>query len=183
MQTALFKDPVRTAHFRYGRLKAALLPVIESVRGVAALTLFPLLIITLGIGTVSRVFVIFWTAWPAIVLSTIASLEIDRGIVDAARAAGAGDWTIIARIRIPMALEGLVTGLRIGAGGGWISLIAAEMLGASRGLGYYLLWSSQSFEFRKVYAVILIIAAIGGLMNLCLLFLQKKAYLITGETR
>jgi ABC-type nitrate/sulfonate/bicarbonate transport system permease component len=55
------------------------------------------------------------------------------------------------------------------------------MLGASKGLGFYLLCCSQSFEFAKVYAVILIIAAIGGLMNFALLYLQHKTILITGE--
>jgi len=168
--------------FRYGRLRAALLPMIECVRGIASLTLFPLLIIAFGLGTFSRVFVIFWTAWPAIALSAISSLDVDPNIADAARVSGAGEWKIITRIRVPMAMQGLITGLRIGVGGGWVSLVTAEMLGASKGLGYYLLWCSQSFEFQKVYSVILIIAAIGGAMNFGLLFLQRKAYLITGET-
>ena len=169
--------------FRYPKLKAAVMPIVESIRGIAALTLFPLIVVVFGIGHFPRAFIIFWTAWPAIILSTIHSLEVDGSIIDAARVYGAGEWTIITHIRIPMALQGLITGLRIGVGGGWISLIAAEMLGASRGLGFYLLWSSQSFEFSKVYACIFIIAAIGGLMNLFLIFLQKKAKKLTGDTK
>jgi ABC-type nitrate/sulfonate/bicarbonate transport system permease component len=47
------------------------------------------------------------------------------------------------------------------------------MLGASKGIGYYLMWSSQSFHFDKVYASIVIIAAIGGFMNMILLSGQK----------
>jgi len=168
--------------FRYGWIKAALLPVIECVRGIAAITLFPLLLISFGIGTFSRVFIIFWTAWPAIVLSTIASLKVDQSVIDAARICGASEWKTIASIRIPMAMQGIITGIRIGFGGGWVSLVTAEMLGASKGLGFYLLWCSQSFEFSKVYAVIIIIAAVGGLMNYALLSLQKRAYLITGES-
>lgn len=166
--------------FRYEIFKAAALPVIESIRGVAALTLFPLLIVLFGIGMFSRVFVIFWTAWPAVVLSTVNSLYIDQNIVDAARMAGANEWRIIFNIRIPVALQGIITGIRIGVGGGWIGLIAAEMLGATNGLGYYLLWSAQSFEFDKVYATIIVIAAIGGLFNLIILFIQKKLNQIIG---
>jgi len=168
--------------FRYGRLRAALLPVIECVRGIAAITLFPLLLISFGIGTFSRVFIIFWTAWPPIVLSTIGSLKVDQSVIDAARICGASEWRAITHIRIPMAMQGIITGIRIGFGGGWVSLVTAEMLGASKGLGFYLLWCSQSFEFSKVYAVIIIIAAVGGLMNCALLSLQKRAYLITGES-
>jgi len=167
--------------FRYGWLREALLPVIECVRGIAALTLFPLLLITFGIGAFSRAFIIFWTAWPAIVLSTIGSLKVDQSVIDAARICGASEWRTIAHIRIPMAMQGIITGIRIGFGGGWVSLITAEMLGASKGLGFYLLWQSQAFEFSKVYATIIIIAAVGGLMNYALLSLQKRAHLITGE--
>jgi len=159
--------------FRYESCRLAVIPLIESVRGVAALTLFPLLIVLFGIGTFSRVFVIFWTAWPAVVLSTMNSLKVDEHIIDAARSFGAGEWRIITSIRIPMASPGILTGIRIGVSGGWIGLVAAEMLGATRGLGYFLLWSAQSFRFERVYATIIVIAAIGGIINFGLLLIQK----------
>ena len=160
--------------FRYESFRLAALPLIESVRGVAALTLFPLLIVLFGIGTFSRVFVIFWTAWPAVVLSALHSLDIDENIVGAAQTSEAGEWQIITAIRIPMAMPGILTGIRIGVSGGWIGLVAAEMLGATRGLGFFLLWSAQSFRFERVYATIIIIAAIVGIMNLGLLLIQKQ---------
>jgi ABC-type nitrate/sulfonate/bicarbonate transport system permease component len=166
---------------RYRRFNAAAFPVIECVRGIASLTLFPLLIVLFGLGPQTRMFVIFWTAWPAIVLSVHNSLDVDGSVVDAARTAGAGEWRIMLSVRIPMAARGILTGIRIGAGGAWIALIPAEMLGASRGLGYFLLWSAQSFEFEKVYAAIIAIAAIGGLMNMGLMLIQKKLTLLTGE--
>ena len=167
--------------YRYKWFNVAVFPVIECIRGVASLTLFPLLIVLFGLGPQTRIFIIFWTAWPAIVLSTYNSLNVDENVVNAARTAGAGEWRVMASIRIPMALQGILTGIRIGAGGAWVALIPAEMLGASRGLGYFLLWSAQSFEFEKVYAAIITIAAIGGLMNMVLAFIQKKLCLITGE--
>jgi ABC-type nitrate/sulfonate/bicarbonate transport system permease component len=172
--SSLFGFGLGVLMFRYAGLRAAALPVVESVRGVAALTLFPLLIVLFGLGTFSRVFIIFWTAWPAGVLSTLASLQIDESVADAARTSGASEWRVIFCIRIPMAAQGIFTGLRIGVGAGWISLVAAEMLGATRGLGYFLLWSAQSFQFERVYATIIVIAAIGGIMNGILLFVQNK---------
>jgi len=167
--------------YRYKRFNAAVFPVIECIRGVASLTLFPLLIVLFGLGPRTRTFIIFWTAWPAIVLSTYNSLNVDKNIVDAARTSGAGEWRIMASVRIPMALQGILTGIRIGAGGAWVALIPAEMLGASKGLGYFLLWNAQSFEFEKVYAAIITIAAIGGFMNMGLAYIQKKLYQFTGE--
>jgi len=167
--------------YRYKWFNAAVFPVIECIRGVASMTLFPLLIVLFGLGPQTRIFIIFWTAWPAIVLSTYNSLNVDENVVNAARISGAGEWRVMTSIRIPMALQGILTGVRIGAGGAWVALIPAEMLGASRGLGYFLLWNAQSFEFEKVYAAIITIAAIGGLMNIGLALIQKKLYQITGE--
>jgi ABC-type nitrate/sulfonate/bicarbonate transport system permease component len=167
--------------YRYKWFSAAVFPVIECIRGVASMTLFPLLIVLFGLGPQTRVFIIFWTAWPAIVLSTYNSLKVDENVVNAARTSGAGEWRVMISVRIPMALQGILTGIRIGAGGAWVALIPAEMLGASKGLGYFLLWSAQSFEFEKVYAAIITIAAIGGLMNTVLARIQKKLYQITGE--
>ena len=160
--------------FRYKSLYIAALPVIESVRGIAALTLFPLLIVLLGIDTPSRIFVIFWTAWPAVVLSTLNSLRINETITNAARVCGASEWRVMLVMRIPLASPGILTGVRIGISGGWIGLVAAEMLGATRGLGFFLLWSAQSFRFERVYATIIVIAVIGGVMNLVLLKIQEK---------
>jgi len=167
--------------YRYKRLNATIFPVIECIRGVASMTLFPLLIVLFGLGPQTRIFIIFWTAWPAIVLSTYNSLNVDENVVNAARISGAGEWRVMASMRIPMALQGILTGIRIGAGGAWVALIPAEMLGASKGLGYFLLWNAQSFEFEKVYAAIITIAAIGGLMNMALALIQKKLYQIIGE--
>jgi NitT/TauT family transport system permease protein len=167
--------------YRYKWFNAAIFPIIECIRGVASLTLFPLLIVLFGLGPQTRVFIIFWTAWPSIVLATYNSLDVDPSIVDAARICGAGEWRVMTSIRIPMSIQGIFTGIRIGAGGSWVALIPAEMLGASKGLGYFLLWNAQSFEFEKVYAAIITIAAIGGMMNMGLSLMQKKLCLITGE--
>lgn len=163
-----------------GWFKTAVLPLLESVRGIAALTLFPLLIVLFGIGTFSRVFIIFWTAWPAIVLAAVHSLQTEESIINAAKDCGAGKWQIMLYIRLPLALPGILNGIRIGVGGGWIGLVAAEMLGAARGLGYFLLWSAQSFQFERVYATIIIISATGGSMNFGLALIQKKLNKIFG---
>lgn len=155
-------------------VRLAMSPLIESLRGVAALTLFPLLIATLGIGDISRVFVIFWTAWPSVLISTINGLDTEKSLVEAAQSCGANKLQEYRYIRIPLAIPSMINGIRIGISGGFISLIAAEMLGATKGIGYMLLWSSHAFDFKAVYAYIILIALMGGLMNLVMLKIEKK---------
>lgn len=159
--------------FEYSTIRLMAMPVVDMIRGVSGLTLLPLLIILVGIEAPSRIIIIFWTAWPAVMLSTIHALDIDKSITEAAQIDGAGRWRIMFKIRIPVAGTGIMTGIRIGVSGGWISLIAAEMLGATSGLGYFLLYSSQAFLFSEVYATIIVIAVLGGSMNLILAVLQN----------
>jgi sulfonate transport system permease protein len=155
-------------------LNAIVMPVVDAVRPVAALTVFPLLILILGLGVWSKMFVIFWTAWPPILLSTVQSIrQVDRTLLEAARLDGAGRWALLRHITLPLASPGILTGLRIGLSTGWISLVAAEMLGASRGLGYTILSSSQTFQFPTMYATIILIALIGLAMNAVLAGIQQ----------
>lgn len=155
-------------------VRLALNPLFESLRGVAALTLFPLLIATIGIGDSSRIFVIFWTAWPSILISTLNGLDTDQSLIDAAQSCGANKLQEYRYIRIPLAIPSMINGIRIGVSGGLISLIAAEMLGATKGVGYMLLWSSHAFNFKSVYAYIILIALIGGIMNFAMLIIERK---------
>ncbi|NWJ47178.1 MAG: ABC transporter permease subunit [Chloroflexi bacterium] len=162
--------------------RALLLPVADTVRSVAALTLFPLLLLILGLGVWAKSFVIFWTAWPAILLSTYHALtHVEREIIEAAMLDGAGRMNILKNVSIPLSLPSILNGVRIGVGGGWISLVAAEMLGSSKGLGFYTLICSQTFHYPEMYAAILLIALTGFVMNTSLLFIQniteRKLYL------
>lgn len=157
------------------RMIALLLtPVVDAMRPIAALTLFPLLILVLGLGLWSKVFVIFWTSWPAVLLNTVQGLvKVNTEVVSAAHVDGASEWLCLWHIKFPLALPTIMTGLRIGLSGGWISLVSAEMLGASSGLGYAVLAYSQTFHFAEMYAVILMIAILGLLMNFGLAKLQS----------
>lgn len=162
-------------------IELILTPLVDSIRPVAALTIFPLLILIFGLGIWSKAVVILWTAWPAILINTIHGIKsVDSAIVEAAQIDGADPLSILKNITFPLALPTILTGWRIGMGGGWISLVSAEMLGASSGLGYSILAYSQTFRFPEMYAVILMIALLGWCMNTSLDWLQKKSVCLIG---
>lgn len=151
-----------------------LMPIVDAMRPVAALTIFPLIILLLGLGTKSKAFVIFWTSWPAIVLNTIQGIRmVDLAVIEAAQLDGCSHWGLLRPIKIPLAFPTILTGFRIGLSGGWISLVSAEMLGSSKGLGYSILAYSQTFRFPEMYAIVILIALIGLGMNVVLAFLQE----------
>lgn len=156
-------------------------PLINSLRGVAGISLFPILIVIFGIGDASRIVVIFWTAWPSILMSTYRNLlAVDKEVLEASQVFGAGRWTTLIRIKFPLSTLGILNGIKIGVGSGWISLVVAEMLGASKGLGYMLNWSAQTFRFAESYAYIVIISAVLGIITAILdaisKWLERKIY-------
>lgn len=154
---------------------AALGPVIDAMRPIAALTIFPLLILLLGIGIWSKAFVIMWTTWPAVLLNTAQGIrKVDKEIVEAGQLDGAGRFPLLRKIKLPLSAGMIMTGLRIGLSGGWISLVSAEMLGSSEGLGFSILAYSQTFRFAEMYATIIIIALLGLSMNVIMAWIQNR---------
>ena len=180
---AIFGTVVGTAMAQSPLIDAIIGPVVDAIRPVAALTIFPMLILLLGLGTASKVAVIFWTAWPAILLNTTEGLRrVDESVQEAAQLDGADRWPLLRYVSFPLALPAVMTGLRIGMSGGWISLVSAEMLGSSQGLGYSILAYSQTFRFPEMYSIVIIIALLGLTMNVGLASAQGYVdYRLQGE--
>lgn len=161
--------------------KHLLTPVIELFRNIPSITLFPILLVIFGIGDFSRIFIIFWTSYPAILLQTTYGLSnIEKELIEAAQVTGASTKTIMKTIKFPLSIPNILNGIKIGIGSGFIAIVVAEMLGASKGLGYMLLWSTNAFKYDEAYAYIIVIGVVGvlvnGLMNILIKLYEKELY-------
>lgn len=157
------------------RIKYLISPLIEMLRNIPSITLFPILLVIYGIGDEARIFVIFWTSVPAVVLSTVYGLRtVDKSVVEASQIDGGNSVDIMARIKIPLAFPEILNGIKIGVGNGFVAIVVAEMLGASKGLGFMVLWTTNSFKYDETYAYIISIALVGGLFNLLMGWLIKQ---------
>lgn len=160
-------------------VKHMISPIIDMVRNIPSITLFPILLVIYGIGDAARIFVIFWTACPAVILATSHGLKsIDENIVEAAQVFGANKLQTMRKIKLPLAMPEILNGIKIGIGSGFVAIVVAEMLGASKGLGFMVLWATNSFKYAETYAYIIIIAIIGaaanGIMNLIINRYERK---------
>ena len=86
-------------------------------------------------------------------------------IIEAAQSAGANKWQIMRLIKFPLAIPEILNGIKIGMGSGFVAIVVAEMLGASKGLGFMVLWSTNAFNYNETYAYIIIIALVGAVAN------------------
>ncbi|MEZ5863281.1 MAG: ABC transporter permease subunit [Geminicoccaceae bacterium] len=98
----------------------------------------------------------------------------DRTLIRAARTMGVDQRTIIRHVMIPSALPQILTGARIAGGAAWMSLVAAELIGAPSGLGFAIEWYRQLLMTPKVIAVIVVISLLGYLTDRALRWLQQR---------
>jgi len=112
-------------------------PLMEVLRPIPPLAWIPLSILWFGIGDTQNQFIIFLGIFFPILLNTITGVRgVEPNLVRAARCLGANEWAILSRVVLRAALPQIVTGIRIGLGVGWMALVAAELVGASSGLGF-----------------------------------------------
>ncbi len=123
------------------------------------LSYLPLMIIWLGIGETSKITLLVLAMFAPICLSAqagVRSLPLER--VNAARALGASRLQLFFHIVMPSALPEILTGIRIALGVGWGTLVAAELIASTRGIGYMIMSASQFLATDVVFVGIGIIA-------------------------
>jgi len=142
-------------------------PIFQILRPVPPLAWIPLAILWLGIGSSARVFVVFIAAIvPWVMNSMQAVYSIDGLLVRAALTLGASDSQILTRVVCRTALPTLVAGARIALGNAWTTLVAAELLAATAGLGYIALNASRTLEMGILLVAMAIIGALGALFSI-----------------
>lgn len=141
-------------------------PLVEALRPIPPLAYLPLVVIWLGIGETSKVVVIGIAMFAPIVISTasgVANVAANR--LDAARAFGASGWQLLIQVRLPAALPEILTGVRIALGAGWTTLVAAELVAATRGIGFMIQSAAQFLVTDVVIMGIVVIAAVAFLFE------------------
>jgi len=148
-----------------GRFRLAaqsLFPPLEILRPIPAVAWIPLAILLFASAEQSMVFITFIGAFFPILLSTIHGVEgVDRRLVYASLTLGAGPLDVFREVILPGALPSIVTGLSIGMGTSWFSLVTAEMISGQFGIGYYT-WEAYTLQqYPKIVLGMITIGLLG----------------------
>jgi taurine transport system permease protein len=150
-------------------------PPIEFYRPIPPLAYLPLMIIWFGIGETAKVLLIFLSVFAPVALgarSGVKSAAIEQ--IHAAYSFGATRWQVLRHVILPSALPEILTAMRIGIGFGWTTLVAAEMVAATEGLGYMVLSASQFLQTSTVMMGIIVIAIIAYAFDLLMRFVERR---------
>lgn len=149
-------------------------PIVEFLRPLPPLAYLPLVIIWVGIGEASKITVIALSMLPAIILSTAAGVRsVSKDHLNAARSFGGTKRQLLLHVILPSALPAILTGIRIALGTGWSTLVAAELVAATRGLGFMIQSAAQFLVTDVVLAGIGVIALIAILLELAARALER----------
>lgn len=161
-----------------GQIRAverALDPILQLFRQTSALALYPVFILLLGLGETSKIFVIFWATLFPILLATIGGVkEVDAKLIEMAHSFGASRSTIFRRVILPASAPAIFVGIRLSATTALLLLIAAEMIGANKGVGFQVMNAQYNFQIPLMYAAIFLLAFLGLGANWVLVSLQRR---------
>lgn len=155
-------------------IRGLLDPIIEFYRPLPPLAYLPLIIIWLGIGEFPKVFLIFLAIFAPMAIAAragVRSVSIEQ--IHAAYAMGASRLQVIFHVILKAALPEIFTGMRIGIGVGWTTLVAAEMVAASRGLGFMVLNSAEYLASDTVIMGIIVIGVLAFAFDMLLRRIER----------
>lgn len=149
---------------RYRMIRAFTMPALEVFRPIPAIAWVPMAIMLWPSNEVSIVFITFLGAFFPILLNTIHGVEeIDEVLFRAAASLGTKEKDLLLYVVIPGALQHIFTGLAVGMGVAWVSLIAAEMISGQFGIGYFT-WEAYSLISYAEIALGMITIGVLGLL-------------------
>lgn len=147
---------------QYRGAKALLFPLFETLRPIPAIAWVPMAIMLWPTNETSIVFITFLGSFFPILLNTIHGVNsVDPVLLRAARCLGTSEFGLLRQVVLPASLPHIFTGLAIGMGVAWVSLIAAEMISGQFGIGYFT-WEAYSLiEYADIAIGMIVIGVLG----------------------
>ena len=159
----------------YGGFESFVRPIFELVRPIPPVSWIPLTIVWLGIGLPAKAFIVFFSAFVPCVINAYTGIkQTSPVLINFAKTCGASNFTTFWRIGIPSSMTMVFAGVRVALGNAWATLVAAEMLAASSGLGYMILMGRQFARPDLILLGIVVIGVIGVIFTAILGWVENK---------
>ncbi|MDO4764890.1 MAG: ABC transporter permease [Eubacteriales bacterium] len=149
-------------------------PIFELVRPIPPIAWIPLVVVWAGIGLRAKAMIIFFTAFVPCVINAYTGIQLtNKTLINVSKTFGASNFEIFYKIGIPSAMPMVFAGIRVALGNSWSTLVAAEMLAASAGLGYMIQIGRTIARPDIVIAGMATIGAIGAILSAILSYAEN----------
>jgi NitT/TauT family transport system permease protein len=141
-------------------------PFVTSIYSIPKIALAPLFILWFGIDIEMKVILASVTVFFLIFFNTLAGVRnVDQHLIDAVRLMGGRYRDILLKVIVPSATGSMLTGVHIAIPYALIGAVVAELIASNRGLGFLIDSSATSFNTAGVFAALLVLSMIGGILN------------------
>jgi len=141
-------------------------PLFSGTYAVPKLALFPIFIFVFGIGSLSKVALVFLEClYPIVIMTAHGARELNRALLWSAQNMGASRATILRRVVIPATAPFIFAGFRVAVPVAMIVVVITEMVASADGLGYQVIYALSSLRTDRMLAVVIVIAALGYLLD------------------
>lgn len=160
-------------------------PVLQGMRAIPAIAFVPLAVAWFGLGEGAKIFLIAWgTFFPVWINTLIGVREIPSVFLRSAMSLGASQRQVLTRVILPGALPFVIAGLRLATATALVVLVAAELVGATYGLGYLISFSHLVFRIDMMFVGLLSLGAVGFVVDRAFLqIIQRLFPWYQGEAR
>ena len=153
----------------------ALNPFIQVLRPISPLAWMPLALYTFRDSGVSAIFIIFICAlWPMLINTAVGAANVREEWVNVSRVFGLPTFEHVTRIVFPASVPMIMTGMRISIGIAWFVIVAAEMVGAQSGIGYFIWNEWNNLQLASMIVAIVLIGVIGLALDSALAWTARK---------
>jgi ABC-type nitrate/sulfonate/bicarbonate transport system permease component len=158
------------------KLVAALLdPLFSGTYAVPKLALFPIFIFVFGIGSLSKIALVFLEClYPIVIITYHGARDVNRVLLWSAQNLGASRGAILRRIVIPAAAPHIFAGFRVALPVAMIVVVITEMISSADGLGYLVIYSMASLKTDRMLAVVVVISLVGLALDWALVKLRDR---------
>jgi sulfonate transport system permease protein len=151
-------------------------PLLQAFRSIPSLAWVPLFLLWLGLGETSKIILIAVGVFFPVYLNIVSGVKgVDRKLIEVGKIYGFSSFHLIKNIILPASLPSFLVGLRSGLGLGWMFVVAAELMGASQGLGFLLVFGQNMSSPDVIIASILLFALLGKVSDAFLKAIEDKA--------
>ncbi len=158
--------------------------VLEFLRPIPGVALIPVAILAFGLDTPMRRFVVAYAAvWPVLIATLYGVNGRDRMLDDVARMSGVGRAGTLVRVTLPGALPSIAAGIRLSASVALLVAVTVEFVVGLDGIGAYMERQQLAFRIPELYGAVLLVAALGYVVNVGLRAAQRRAVFWAGEER
>ncbi len=150
-------------------------PIFELIRPIPPIAWIPLIVVWMGIGLQAKAMIIFFTTFVPCVINSYTGIKLtNQTLINVSKTFGASNFEIFYKVGIQSALPMTFAGIRVALGNSWSTLVAAEMLAASAGLGYMIQIGRSVARPDIVIVGMVVIGIIGALLSALLSFAEGK---------